>query len=322
MTAVQVASVVIPARNAAATLPRTLEALAAQDPAPGEVVVVDDGSTDGTVALAEGHPIVTRLLRAGPGAGPGAARNAGTAATAGDVVVFLDSDCFPVAGWLAAGLRALEHADLVQGRVDPDPDGERGPFERTLSVPAAYGLFESANLFVRRTLFDELGGFGDGLSAPAESFAGAVVGEKRLAEDVFFGWAARRSGARTAFADDALVHHAVFPRGPRAFIAERKRLRYFPAIVREVPELRESFLTHRVFLTPQSAALVAAAAGVAAARPAGLLAMAPYAHRLYRTARHWPAYPAHRIVAAHLIADAVGAAALVRGSLAARTPVL
>ena len=40
------------------------------------------------------------------------------------------------------------------------------------------------------------------------------------------------------FADRALVHHAVFPRGPRGFIAERWRLRFFPALVREVPELR------------------------------------------------------------------------------------
>jgi len=44
-------SVVIPARNAAATVPRVLESLAAQEPAPAEVVVVDDGSADGTAVL-------------------------------------------------------------------------------------------------------------------------------------------------------------------------------------------------------------------------------------------------------------------------------
>ena len=318
------ASVVVPARNAAATLGRTLDAVAAQEAAGLEVIVVDDGSSDGTVALAQAHPVVSRVLRAGPGAGPGAARNAGAAAASGDVLVFLDSDCFPVAGWLEAGLRALSDADLVQGRVEPDPGGRRSPFERTLSVPAAYGLFESANLFVRRDAFEAAGGFGGGLEAPAESFAGVVVGEKRLAEDVLFGWTLRRAGRRTAFAGDALVHHAVFGRGPRGFAAERRRLRHFPAIARQVPELRDTFFSRRVFLTPRTADFDLAVAGLAAAPllPVAALAAAPYARRLWRDARNWPQVPARTVVAAGVVADAVGLVALVRGSIAARTVVL
>jgi mycofactocin glycosyltransferase len=88
-------TVVIPARNAAGTLPRVLESLAAQDPAPAEVLVVDDGSDDETSTLAADH-----------GARAGGARNDGWAAATGDVVVFLDSDAVPLPGWGAGVAQA------------------------------------------------------------------------------------------------------------------------------------------------------------------------------------------------------------------------
>jgi glycosyltransferase involved in cell wall biosynthesis len=306
-------SVVIPARNAAATLGPTLDALTGLG---AEVVVVDDGSHDETVSLAERHPAVTQVVRVAR-LGPGAARNAGVAVTSGEVLAFLDADCVPAPGWMEAGAHALkEGADLVQGRVDPDPGAARGPFSRTLSVSAAWGLFESANLFVRRSWFDRAGGFPEGIAAPG----------KHLAEDVFFGWRVRRAGGRTAFCDEALVHHAVFDRSAREYIAERTRLRHFPAIAREVPELRRTFFRHRVFLTRQTAAFDAAVAGVAAAAisrsPLPLAAALPYARRVYRSTRHWPAHPVWQTAGATVAADAVGAAALVRGSIAARTLVL
>ncbi len=317
-------TVVVPARDAAGTLGATLDALGAQTAGP-DVVVVDDGSSDGTAALAEAHPAVTRVVRLG-GAGPGAARNAGAAAAAQDaeVLAFTDADCVPVPGWVAAGVRALEAgADLVQGRVDPDPAAPRSPFERTLSVTGAWGLFEAANLFVRRTAFR---GFPEGVAAPGERFLGGRAPAKHLGEDVLFGWAAVRAGARVAFAPDALVHHAVFERSAAAYVAERRRLRHFPALVREAPELRRTFLRSGVFLTAGSAAFDGALAGAlaAAARrsPLPLVLAAPYAVRVRRSARHWPSHPAWRLAAVQVTADAVGFAALLRGSLAARAPVL
>jgi glycosyltransferase involved in cell wall biosynthesis len=90
-------SVVIPARNAARTLPRVLAALAAQDPAPLEVIVVDDGSDDGTGAVAAERG--ARVVSTGGGGSAGGARNAGWAAAAGGVVVFLDADAVPQPGW-------------------------------------------------------------------------------------------------------------------------------------------------------------------------------------------------------------------------------
>jgi len=300
-------SVVIPARDATATIGDTLAGLAAQEHVPDEVIVVDDGSEDGTVALAEAASVVTRVVR-GAAEGPGAARNAGAAAATSDVLAFLDADCEPQPGWLRAGIEALERADLVQGRTTPPPGAPVGPFDRTLWVVAPWGLFETANLFVRRELFERLGGFEPWLS-PARS--------KELAEDVWFGWRAVRAGARTAFCEEALVHHAVFERSPGDYVAERLRLRYFPAMAKRIPELRETFFWQHLFLTPRSAAFDAAVAGAAlaiATRRLWPLALAlPYARIARRPPRAWPV---------DLAADAVGLASLLAGSARARSLVL
>jgi hypothetical protein len=134
---------------------------------------------------------------------------------------------------------------------------------------------------------------------------------------VWFGWRAVRSGARTAFCDEALVHHAVFERGPRDYVAERLRLRYFPAMAARIPELRSTFFHRRLFLTPRSAAFDAALAGLALAaasrRPWPLALALPYARIARRRRRTWPV---------DVAADAVGLAALLVGSARAHSLVL
>lgn len=84
-------SVVIPAFNRRAVVGEAIASALSQTLAPLEVVVVDDGSDDGThkVALAYGEPV--RCLRRDNG-GPAAARNTGVIAARGDLVAFLDSD--------------------------------------------------------------------------------------------------------------------------------------------------------------------------------------------------------------------------------------
>lgn len=307
------ASVIVPAHDAAETLPRTLAALAAQRlDAEFEVIVVDDGSRDRTAEVAQRAG--ARVVRHPEPAGPGRARNAGAAAARGGALAFVDADCVPSEGWLAAGLRALDDAGVVQGRVEPPPGVPIGPFDRTLWVVRPTGLFESANLFVRREIFERLGGFDDGLLERA----GAHFGE-----DVVFGWRARRAGIRTAFSAEALVHHAVFPRSAAEFVREHRRRALFPHLTRRVPELRESFLYRRWFLDRRSATVALAAAGtiagLSARRPAlAALAAAPYARMLTADARRAGAH----VALARAAADAVGLAALVRGSVGARTLLL
>lgn len=83
-------TVVVPAHNAEAFLGEALDALAAQDYPHLEVIVVDDGSTDGTADLARARESVTVISQAH--AGPSAARNAGMARAAGEYLTFCDAD--------------------------------------------------------------------------------------------------------------------------------------------------------------------------------------------------------------------------------------
>ncbi|WP_426733191.1 glycosyltransferase family 2 protein [Myxococcus faecalis] len=84
-------SVVIPTYNRAALLERTLASVFAQEETDYEVLVVDDGSTDGTLELLAGQGERVRVLRQ-HNAGPGVARNAGIREAKGEYVAFLDSD--------------------------------------------------------------------------------------------------------------------------------------------------------------------------------------------------------------------------------------
>ncbi len=300
-------SVIVPARDAAATLGRTLDALAAQDlDEPFEVIVVDDGSRDDTAAIAERHPRATLIRQ--PHTGPAAARNRGAAASRGALLAFTDADCEPQPGWLAAGVRALGRLELAQGRVVPDPVAPAGPFDRTIAVDCENGLYETANLLIRRGAFEQLGGFEEWL---------ATDSGKPMAEDVWLGWRARRAGLTTGFAADAVVHHAVFPRTAGQYLAERARLRYFPVLAGRIPELRRQRFFARVFLSRRSAAFDAAVAATALAaisrRRTPLLAAVPYGLLVARHARTAPAQ-----AAVESAADAVGLVALLRGSWAAR----
>jgi len=309
------ASVIVPARDAEGTLPRALACLERQEGAPDfQVIVVDDGSRDRTLELARAAG-VTVLTQGRLGAAQ--ARNHGVAEAEGEALAFLDADCFPERHWLAAGLRALEAADIVQGRVTPDPAAELGPFDRTLWITEHIGLWQTASLFVTREVFDRIGGFEDWLD---------VAGGKLMAEDVWFGWRAQRAGALAAFAPGALAHHAVFARGPGAYVAERRRARYFPAIAAQMPELRRPMFYRRLFLSRRTARFDLAAAGLAVAAwkrsalPLG--AALPYLRLSWHERLRHADARAPAVAAVDALADAVTLVALVRGSARARCLVL
>lgn len=167
-------SIVIPARDEAANLRRTVEAVLAQAP-PGvelEVLVADDGSTDDTVAIA--CDAGARVLRLGPrnlGGSPGAARNRGAAAAAGDPIIFLDADCEPAPGWLDALLAAHRAGErAVGGSLDIPPglpasarcDHYCGSYHVHPDLPAGYVPNHTpANLSVRRKVFLSTAGFSE-----------------------------------------------------------------------------------------------------------------------------------------------------------------
>jgi glycosyltransferase involved in cell wall biosynthesis len=307
-------TVVIPARDAQETIGATLAALAAQRFAGSfEVIVVDSGSADRTAAIAQANAVVSAVLR-NPGGEPAGSRNLGVRHGSGEVLAFTDADCEPAPGWLAAGLNALERADLVQGAVWPAR--RPGPFDRTVGVGHDHGLYDTANLFVTRSAFERAGGFTPVIGSVDD-------GRAPFGEDAWMAWRARRAGARAAFCADAIVHHAVFPRGPVGYITERLRYRHFPPLVARIPELRSQFLWRGLFLSAESARFDLLLAGLVTRRRApALLAALPYAWSVLRAARSAPCSQRPLVAGARVVADAVGFGALVFGSAAARTPVL
>ncbi len=164
-------SIVIPVRNGALTLRACLDALSRQQPIPGvatEVIVVDNGSSDATAAIAARHPMVSRVIsERRPGSY--AARNAGLAVAAGDLIAFTDADCIPAADWIRGGVEATIEggAELVAGHVRPRVGPAPSVWERfdaghhvdQRKYVETLGFGATANLFVRRTVFDAVGGF-------------------------------------------------------------------------------------------------------------------------------------------------------------------
>jgi hypothetical protein len=195
-----------------------------------------------------------------------------------------------------------------------------GPFDRTVSVSHEYGLYETANLFVRSETFQRVDGFLPVL--PPD-----LTDAQPFGEDAWFVWRAKRAGALTTFADDAIVRHAVFERSVRAYIAERARNRLFPALVALIPELRDTFLYRRVFLSPDSARFDLALAGVVGGflgRRRVLSAAAAIAYAIgVARGTGWIARSERlRAAGARVASDALTFVSLIRGSVAARTPVL
>ncbi len=160
-------TVVIPAFNAAHCLRDAIASLQKQTLAPAQIVVVDDGSTDATAAVAE--QVGAQCLRQSQ-RGPGAARNRGVAAATGEFVAFLDADDWYAPDKLAHSVAALRElgaqclatdAWVVRGNV------VRGRKNAGRNVPAALtqenllrgNPIVCSSVVVRRATLEAMGGF-------------------------------------------------------------------------------------------------------------------------------------------------------------------
>ncbi len=167
-------SVIIPTHNRKAYLFECLETVFAQTYAPHEVIVVDDGSTDGTVEALGEYGARIRFIEQ-PNAGPGAARNRGAQIASGDYLAFLDSDdlWFP---WTLSTFAELielhDHPSLLFGRY-VDFEGseeletirERRPFGDAYPnflASHAKGYFCGAGMMaISRETFQKTSGFAE-----------------------------------------------------------------------------------------------------------------------------------------------------------------
>jgi GT2 family glycosyltransferase len=205
-------SVVVPTYNRQAGVLRLLEALAGQTyPADRfEVVVVDDGSSDGTVAALQGRETSFRLtvLQQAVNGGPAVARNAGVARARGPLIVFLDDDVAPRPDLLEVHVRAHGESDeaVVIGPMLPPPDWPRPAWvrwEESILLGQYRDLTEGRYACGPRQFYT------GNASLYRERFLGAGGFDARYkrAEDVELAYRMRDFGARFVFESRAAVLH-------------------------------------------------------------------------------------------------------------------
>lgn len=160
-------AVVVPVRNGAATVGECIAACLAQTLVPDELIVVDNGSTDDTAALAvaAGATVVSE-----PVAGSYRARNRGWRSANADIVAFTDVDCVPAPHWLATLVEpfADPSVTVVGGAIVQDERisatqrwiVDRRFLDQAFNSTAAFmPFFATANVAYRRSTLETLDGF-------------------------------------------------------------------------------------------------------------------------------------------------------------------
>ncbi|HXF69538.1 MAG TPA: glycosyltransferase [Thermoflexus sp.] len=205
-------SVIIPTHNRKTLLRRCLAAASGQDYSNYEVIVVDDGSTDGTGEMVRREFPRVHYIRQEPNRGPAAARNRGIEVASGEIIAFTDDDCLLPPDFLsrlADGYRRYPDVAGVGGYLEaPDELLQSNPFARYEAYvthrvyragPEEYvGGFEcpaggTNSMSYRKTVLLEVGGFD-------ESFPYAA------GEDADLKWRVVQRGYRLLYVPVKVVH--------------------------------------------------------------------------------------------------------------------
>jgi GT2 family glycosyltransferase len=197
-------SVIVPVHNGGEDLQRCLQGLATSSRPPDEVIVVDDGSTDGSAAHAAAFVARVVTTPAGP-RGPAYARNRGAEAATGDVLVFVDADVVVHADALArmeAALAGEPDVAALFGSYDDNP-----PARSTVSLyknllhhyvhqhgEREAGTFWAGCGAVRRAVFLAANGFDEGYTRPS-------------IEDIELGARLRQAGHRIRLCPEVQATH-------------------------------------------------------------------------------------------------------------------
>jgi glycosyltransferase involved in cell wall biosynthesis len=192
-------SIVIATKDRALFLQRALESLALQRAAPEfEVVVADNGSTDGTPGVVADAvqivPFQLRRIEAGR-ANRGLARNMGVAAAAGELILFVDDDVWLPANFVAAHVAAhsgARNSRVVTGPIINVPDYDQRPRPGAANYSSAF--FCTCNASVSKAVLEAVGGFDE---------AFRLYGW----EDTELGLRLRNAGLEHSFAWDAFLYH-------------------------------------------------------------------------------------------------------------------
>jgi cellulose synthase/poly-beta-1,6-N-acetylglucosamine synthase-like glycosyltransferase len=195
-------SIIVPVRDGESTIADCLDSILATDyPADRrEILVVDNGSSDGTAALIQARPV--RYLREEK-RGVSNARNRGIAESRGEILAFVDADCLVEPQWLTELVRPFEDHEVgsVAGDLQhapPTTAAERqaarmlGNWQRfAFTSNPAYPI--TANAAYRRDVLDRIGAFDPHMTRAQDVELGLRFQE--------------RSGLRLAYAERATAHH-------------------------------------------------------------------------------------------------------------------
>jgi glycosyltransferase involved in cell wall biosynthesis len=181
-------SVVIPLYNKEREIAATLRSVLAQTLLPAEIIVVDDGSTDGSAAavLAVESPLIRLISQ--PNAGVSAARNRGAQEAAGRYVAFLDADDtwepqfietiarlinqYPDCGVYATGFRIVRHG---RGRIAKSPKSEGVVVDFFRESMSRY-ICTSSSVAISKADFMAVGGFPEGMKMGEDLFLWIKLG--------------------------------------------------------------------------------------------------------------------------------------------------
>ena len=178
------ASVIIPCLNGSKTLADQLQALAHERcPWPWEIIVADNGSTDGTLAIVRQFQQALpnlRLVDASGRPGQPYALNAGVRASTGDSLLFCDADDVVASGWLAAMTEALTRHDFVACRIESGEINEPWVCEglggtqadglQTMHYPPYLPYAGGGTIGMKRHVFEAAGGFDEALPAYHDAY--------------------------------------------------------------------------------------------------------------------------------------------------------
>ncbi|MFP4323764.1 MAG: glycosyltransferase family 2 protein [Anaerolineales bacterium] len=214
-------SVVIPHWNAKALLPVCLDALARQTYPDVQVIVVDNGSSDGSVSFVREHYPSVQIVALGENRGFTGACNAGILASDGEFVALLNNDTEVVPGWaeaIIAGFTAYPDAGIIASRMmlfdQRDHFHAAGDFVRIDGQPGNRGVWEpdTGQYDEPAYVFSACGG--------ASAYRRCLLDDVGLLDDDFFfsledidlAWRAQLGGYRCIYIPDAVVYHMLAPK--------------------------------------------------------------------------------------------------------------
>jgi len=177
-------SVIIPAKNSGRTIGKCISSVFQQDYSPLEVIVVDGGSVDNTRDIAKARGVKVFLEPKHEGNAPGVGRNYGAKKAKGDILAFLDSDCYPEKTWLSRTVKILSNPKVgVYAIIVRDKNGNIvSQAYHYLQMLISYDFAPSRCMAIRKKLFWQVDGFDETLTSGEDN--DLSYGVKELGYDV------------------------------------------------------------------------------------------------------------------------------------------